>query len=573
MLSDALRQYRTVSAESSSTTRPGSPFVAALSPGQTRIGIDVRRTGWIRRLAGDYAFNFGRIGDLYAGDPARPEAWTEAITRATAYAHPRGEMAAILKRQQESRNAPPAAREAAAKLASANTLAIVTGQQATAFGGPLFTLLKAITAIHLARRVSREHQVEVVPVFWVHAEDHDFDEVAGCTVLDEAFQPASVTIARPEGAGELPVADLNLDATIEQTIDTLAASLAPTDFSNWTVSTLRDAYKPGASIPHAFALWLEGLLGPHGLIVFESSDPAAKPLVADMFVRELSHPGHTASLAAAAGAELAARGHQPQVEPQTDATALFHVNGARTAIKRHENGFAIGNDTVSASALIAEAQSAPSHFSPNVLLRSVVQDRLFPTIAYVPGPSELAYLGQLRGVYEFFDVPMPLLHPRATATLIDSATARFLHRYDLPIEALQPQDEAALNRLLESQLPQSIEHAMTDAHETVRRSMERLIEAMPALDPTLSGAAKSTLGRMEHELRALHSKVIHAAKRRDETLQRQFNRARAQVFPLGHPQERTLAIVYFMNRYGPAVVDRLLEDLPIDLGYHWILTI
>lgn len=168
---------------------------------------------------------------------------------------------------------------------------------------------------------------------------------------------------------------------------------------------------------------------------------------------------------------------------------------------------------------------------------------------------------------------MPLLHPRATATLIDSATARFLRRYELPIESLQAQDEAALNRLLETQLPESIERAMKDAEDHVRRSMERLIDAMPALDPTLAGAAKTTRGKMEHELRALHSKVIHAAKRRDETLRRQFNRAQAQVFPLGHPQERTIGIPFFLNRYGPAFVDRLLEDLPMDLGYHWVMTI
>ena len=79
---------------------------------------------------------------------------------------------------------------------------------------------------------------------------------------------------------------------------------------------------------------------------------------------------------------------------------------------------------------------------------------------------------------------------------------------------------------------------------------------MPALDPTLAGAAKTTVGKMEHDLRSLQSKVIHAAKRRDETLRRQFTRAQAQIFPLGHPQERTLAVVFFLNRYGPALVDR-----------------
>jgi uncharacterized protein YllA (UPF0747 family) len=67
--------------------------------------------------------------------------------------------------------------------------------------------------------------------------------------------------------------------------------------------------------------------------------------------------------------------------------------------------------------------------------------------------------------------------------------------------------------------------------------------------------------------------MIHAAKRRDETLRRQFTRTQAQLFPLGHPQERTLGVIFFLNRYGPALVDRLLEELPIDLGYHWVLTI
>jgi uncharacterized protein YllA (UPF0747 family) len=103
--------------------------------------------------------------------------------------------------------------------------------------------------------------------------------------------------------------------------------------------------------------------------------------------------------------------------------------------------------------------------------------------------------------------------------------------------------------------------------------MQRVIAEMPALDPTLAGAARTVLGKMEHELRTLHSKMIHAAKKRDETLRRQFTRAQAQTFPLGQPQERTLGVVFFLNRYGPALVDRLLDELPLELGRHWVLTI
>lgn len=323
----------------------------------------------------------------------------------------------------------------------------------------------------------------------------------------------------------------------------------------------------------AFATWLETLLGPLGLIVFESADPGAKPLVSDVFARELASPGRTATLAAEAGAALAARGHAPQVVPQPDSLSLFRLDGGRRPIRRQGDQYVVGDRAYSTEALSQEASERPVGFSPNVLLRPIVQDTLFPTICYVAGPSELAYLGQLRGVYGEFGVPMPLMYPRATATLLDSAATRFLEKYALPFEDLQPQDESALNRLLESQLPAAVELALSDASSQIRDAMTRIVEALPSLDPTLAGAAKTTLGKMEHELRALHAKVIHAAKRRDETLRRQFTRAQSQAFPHGHPQERTLAVVYFLAKYGPGLVDLLLKELPLEMGTHWVLTI
>ena len=202
-----------------------------------------------------------------------------------------------------------------------------------------------------------------------------------------------------------------------------------------------------------------------------------------------------------------------------------------------------------------------------------MQDTIFPTICYVAGPNELAYLGQLRGVYSHFRVPMPLMYPRASATLVDSAAARFLNRYKMPLEALQAQDEAALNDLLKAQIPPIVEDSFEEAARAIESQMTRVVQAMPALDPTLEGAARSTLGRMQHDLETLHGKMISAAKRRDETLRRQFMHARALAFPSGHAQERTIGFASFLNQYGPALVERLDEELPLDLGRHWIVTI
>lgn len=539
----------------------------------SRLSIDLRQVPWVRPLAGDYAFNFNHVAPLYAGDPASPDAWRDAIQRVQQHASSRQDIAPIVEAQQTRRGAPPAALTATRTLSEPNAVAIVTGQQAGAFGGPLFTLLKAITALQLARRTADTHNTPTVAVFWVDAEDHDWDEVATCTVLDANFQARTITMPALEGAGHLPIADLVLDGRVEATLNELASALAPTDFTEWALSGLRAAYRPGVKMADAFARWLDALLGPYGLIVFDSADPAAKPLVADVFRRELSSPGRTSALAATAGEALAARGHAPQVVPQPESAALFHLDGGRRPIRHHDDTFLVGDESFTGEALAKEVTERPEHFSPSVLLRPIVQDTLFPTVAYVAGPSELAYLGQLGGVYKHFGVPMPLMYPRATATLVDSATARFLSKHDLPLRLLQAQDESALNRLLESQLPKSLEQAVKDAEQTLERSMQRVIGEMPALDPTLVGAARTVLGKMQHELRTLHSKMIHAAKKRDETLRRQFTRAQAQAFPLGQPQERTLGAGFFLNRYGPALVDRLLEELPLELGHHWVLTI
>lgn len=536
-------------------------------------GIDVRRFPWIRPLVDDYANDFASVSAFFAGDPTSPEAWRAAITRARQHTRRRAELASLIAAQQARRDASSEARAAGATLGHAETVAVLTGQQAGVFGGPAYTLFKAITAIQLARRTTAEHGVTAVPVFWVDGEDHDWDEVRTTTVLDADLHPRAVALEPVEGAGQLPVAALTLTQGIEATLAELEAALVRTDFTDWTMTALRAAWRPGEGLATAFARWLESLLGPHGLVVFESADPAAKPLVADLFARELQFPGRTSALAASAGDALVKSGHQPQVVPQADNLSLFKLDGGRRPIRREGEQFVIGDASHARPALAAEAVEHPERFSPNVLLRPIVQDAIFPTVCYVAGPGELAYFAQLRGIYEHFGVPMPLIHPRASATLIDAAAGRFLAKYDVPIEALQPQDESALNRLLHSQLPTDVDQALTEAEASVRRTMARVTDVMPQVDPTLAGASKTTLGRMEHDLRALQGKVVRAAKKRDETLRRQFAHAQRQMFPMGHPQERTLGVAFFLNRYGPALVDRLLEELPLDPGKHWVMMI
>ena len=542
------------------------------------LAVDIRRFPWIRRFATDYAFAFDRIAPYFAGNPAQPDAWAEIIARR----HARrvkgvlptpSDLARVIGAQQVRREAPAASRTAAERLADPRAVVIITGQQAGLFGGPMFTLLKALTAMKLAAQVAREHRAPVIPVFWIDAEDHDWAEVSSCTVLDAEGGPRKIQLASLDGAGDRPIGRLMLDDQVSGAIDALESALPDTEFKGSILANIRQAYAPGHTMADAFGRWIESVLGPHGLVVYDSSDPAAKPLVSQVFAHELVHPGQTARLAATSGESLVTAGYHAQVTPHDGAISLFHLNDGRESMRYAGNSASIGARETALAALVAEVERTPEHFSPNVLLRPIVQDTLFPTICYVAGPNELAYLGQLREVYGHFDVPMPLMYQRATATIVDSSTLRFLSKHSLPLEALQRQDESALNQLLQNQLPPEVDDALNSVSSVVDERIAAVATAVAQIDPTLRGTVESTLSKMQHDLRTLRTKVIQAAKRRDDTLRRQFQRAQALTFPNGHPQEREIGCVWFANRYGPALVERLLEDLPLDMGHHWILAI
>jgi bacillithiol biosynthesis cysteine-adding enzyme BshC len=527
------------------------------------IPVDLRRFPWVKKLAADYAFQFSALAPFFSGDPASPAAWKAAIADAQQHPRPRAELSRILSSQLEDRDAPQAARAAAARLADANTVAIVTGQQAGLFGGPLFTLYKALTAIKLAANVSRDYGVPAVAVFWVESEDHDWTEVASVSVLDAEQQRRTLTMAPPAGAGHTPVGRIIIGEEISAVLSELTATLPHTEFTAELLADLSSAYAVGHRMSEGFARVLDRWLGELGLVVFECSDGRAKSLVSGIFSHELEHAGRTWALADEAGKRLASLGYHTQVDASSQSgAALFRLDGSRTPITAAE-----------ARTLAAEARTHPERFSPNVLLRPIVQDALFPTVSYVSGPNELAYLGQLRDVYKHFGVPMPLVVPRASATVLDSAGARFLEKYEVPFETLQARDESALNRLLAASLPDAVDRALKDADNTMQEKMAAIIATVPAIDATLEGAARSTLGKLQHDLTTLRGKVISAAKKRDETLRRQFFRAQAQAFPDGIPQERALGSIALVNRYGPALVQRLVQELPIDPGHHWVLTL
>jgi bacillithiol biosynthesis cysteine-adding enzyme BshC len=544
---------------------------AGASEAPTSSRLEIRRFPWTSRLAADYAFDPAKLRPFFAGDVRSLDDWRAVIARVQAQGRDRAALVRLLHQQQDRRRAHQKAREAAARLADARAVVVATGQQAGLFGGPLYTLLKALSALRLADDVQRTHGVPAAAVFWVDAEDHDWAEVNACAVLDADEQVRTIALPEQPQAGT-PVARVPLGASVDIALQALEAALPASEFTGAVLSDLRQAYQPGVGMADAFARWLELVLGPRGLVVFDASDPSAKPLAASVFAQELAHPGATSRRVADAGQALESLGYHAQVTPVPEAPALFYCQQVRTPLRPADGRLAAGDDVRLIDDWVDCARRQPGDFSPNVLLRPVVQDSIFPTVAYVAGPSELAYFAQLRSVYEAFSVPMPLVYARASATIVDSNAARFLARGDVPFEALRAQDESVLNALLAAALPASVDEAMVAAGQAIDAHLDRVATEVAAVDATLEGATRSALGRMQDDLRKLQGKVLQAAKRKDDTLRRQFKHAQALTFPGGAPQERVLATVAALNRYGPALVDRLADALTLDLGVHTVVT-
>jgi bacillithiol biosynthesis cysteine-adding enzyme BshC len=534
--------------------------------------VDIGRLSWVRPLVPAYERDYDSVASFFAGNPRDPQAWAQTIARVAGARRDAARMAALADAQLARRGAPADARANAARLADPATVAVVTGQQAGLFGGPLYTLLKAVTAIQLARQVAGAHGVPVVPVFWVASEDHDWAEVRSTLVLDQDLAVRSVAAPDVAGAGVQSVGALAFDDRIAGTVEALAALLPQTAWTADLVAELRTHYRPGSNLGAAMAGWLDRLFGHHGLVVFDGADPDAKPLVADLFVAELDAPERTAGEVRTRGDALRALGHNPQVIPAEHATALFYLDETgRHPIRYVDGAFEVGRRTVSQDELRGEAASHPERFSPNVMLRPIVQDRLLPTICYVTGPGELAYQAQFGGVYAAFGVERPLFASRASVTVLDPPTVRFLDRYDLPFEDLEVGDDSVLNGLVSRVLAPDVGPAVAAMEQALADRMAALKDAAVAVDQTLAGAADTTLTRMRHALDDLHRKIVRAAKRRDEALRRQFEHARTVAFPNGIPQERALGVAALLNQYGPALVDQLVDELPTDAGHHYLV--
>jgi bacillithiol biosynthesis cysteine-adding enzyme BshC len=504
----------------------------------------------------DYLAGRSSVAPFLGGDGFGLDALSAAADRAVTLNRDRATVADALARQQERRGAGRAA-ETARTLLRDDAVAVVTGQQAGLFGGPLFVLHKALATLGIARRLHEHSGRPVVPVFWVASEDHDFAEVRCVCILDRQGAIRQLRYSpRVEPSGQ-PAFQIVLDDTVTSLVSELQEALPRSPGHEEILATVEECYRPGQTVSGAFAALVSRLLP--GLVVLDPSDPTLKGVTAPVIAREIEEASPATRLAMEAGRALLEAGYHQQVPVRSGFVNLFVLaEGERRGVALTEEGVEIrGTDTRLA---IAEAlrriETDPGAWSPNALLRPLTQDALLPTAAYVGGPAEIAYHAQIGAVYDHFGVPRPALVPRPSVTLVEPSQRRALEAEDLTLPDLADDPEAIVARWAREAYPE-VEEAFSRTRESIERDMGVVEETLAALDPTLRAATASARGRTLRQVQGLHEKAMRALKKRDEGRVARLRRTRDALFPGGSFQERGLGFIGVLARHGLAVVEEL----------------
>lgn len=492
----------------------------------------------------------------------------------------RKQVSAILERQNKSWGASPQT------FANLNRLrqgaaAIVTGQQVGLFGGPMFAIYKALTAVKLAEEATAAG-IDAVPIFWLATYDHDLAEVNHISLPGPDGLLHTLTTSSHSVVGA-PVSEVRLGEEIVAVVDEAASLLGDTEAAQF----LRESYRPGESMGTAFARLFTRLFSAWGVIVLDASDEELHRIAAPIYRTAIERADELDSALLTRGQAIEKAGYEQQVKVTPASVLLFTLrDGSRTAIHRQTGGpvisgsnqaaeFAIGSEPgaekLSAAELLDRISSLPENFSPNVLLRPVVQDYLLPTLAYTGGAAEAAYFAQAGAVYETLLGRVTPVVPRFSATLVEPKVQRWLRQYGIGVaDTFHGQD--ALRRTLASHtLPEGVQAAFNAVQQSVEKSLSQLRDALEKLDPTLVGASQTAGSKMSYQLDRLRQLATAAEVRRSEVISRHADGLSQALYPGGALQERGVAGIYFIARHGSELLRSVHDIMRTDCHDHQIL--
>jgi bacillithiol biosynthesis cysteine-adding enzyme BshC len=336
---------------------------------------------------------------------------------------------------------------------------------------------------------------------------------------------------------------------------------------------VRSAYQPGTRVEDAFAHLLRSLFDGEGLVFMNPDDERLKGLTRPLFRRELEDPETPAARVDATSEVLRDRGYHAQVHARP--TNLFWLeddgrypidlgNDGQFVLRSTDRSFTRGE-------LMNRLDAEPERFSPNVILRPLMQDHLLPTAAYVAGPSEVSYFAQYGNVYDWAGLDRPLIHPRASVSLVEGKVQKVLDKYDRSVCDFRAQLDALFQNVVVETMDIDVEAIFQEATTEMHKALNALKPEVEAVDRTLTSSTEATRAAIVEEMEELKQRTVRAEKRHHDEVRAQLQKAQVNLRPMGTLQERVVNVLYYLNKYSPALIDDLRAAVSTDTSAHQIV--
>jgi bacillithiol biosynthesis cysteine-adding enzyme BshC len=460
-------------------------------------------------------------------------------------------------------------------LRRADAVAVVSGQQAGLFTGPLYTIYKALSAIRLSDDLRRKG-INAVPVFWVASEDHDLDEIDHVSVLQGGNGLASISYTPKQFTEGVSVGAVRFDERIDEIVTELFATVSHTEFSRDLIDEVRKSNRPGESYGTAFTKLLHRVLGRYGIIVLDPLHAGIKELAAPIFIAAIERSDEIVGAIRQRSRELEGRGYHAQVLVEEDYFPLFRHDdaGRRLALRSLGDGrFRVKGEKVdfTRDALIETARREPARFSPGVMLRPVVQDYLLPTLCYFGGGAEIAYFAQNSEAYRVLDRPVTPIFHRQSFTVVQPRERRNLATFGWTFPDLFAGKDAAILNAAEKTLSPELADLFGRVEDGINAEVDRLDERLAAADPTLAASLANRRRKISYHIAALRTKALRSEVQKDETMRRRIDALFDSLLPKGALQEREINVLTFLNNYGPNFIDWIYDSIDLNDRSHRII--
>jgi bacillithiol biosynthesis cysteine-adding enzyme BshC len=464
------------------------------------------------------------------------------------------------------------------KLEQPNSMVVIGGQQAGLLLGPLYTLHKVISILQLAKQKEEELGTPVVPVFWIAGEDHDFLEVNH--------------VYTPRATGTL-MDKLTLEESQEQDAQKISLShrvLPKQDVLDWMADFFEQQPETEftADIKENLERWItasetyvdffgqvvHSLFSKYGLLMIDSGDQDLRKQQGEIFsdiIENYSlidqHVRHSID-------QIKAQGFTPQVHVGEHPALLFiYEQGERLLLEKvDEHLFQTkdGQYRYTKDELLKMAQEKPWLLSNNVITRPFMQESLFPTLAFVGGPGEIAYWSLYKTYFEQFNMKMPILAPRMSITLIEKPIAKTLMKRDIPLESVLDRFTHFRQDWLKQQDNFELEESFMVVKEKISEVYAPLLDKIKEI-PGMDQLGEKNLAKIQEQVEFLEKKSIASFSSQHEAALRQFDKVEQALYPQKKLQERVYNPFTFFNKHGMVLVEQLVE-LPLAAnGKHkWI---